>query len=79
MNSSEITELMNLAGPLVRTPFDTWCENFANLIEQSVIKRLSAGTPQTTGNIVMDSYKQMVAMKEAAPQGCAVVQCVQGE
>lgn len=25
--------------------------------------------PQSTGNILMDSYNQMVAMKEAAPQG----------
>lgn len=29
--------------------------------------RDSVAAPATTGNIVMDSYKQMVAMKEAAP------------
>lgn len=34
----------------------------------AAIKEALAAPQETTGNIVMDSYKQMVAMKEAAPQ-----------
>jgi len=32
MNREEIIEMVEEAGPLVSTPFDVWCERFADLV-----------------------------------------------
>ena len=32
MTKDEVNKLMKEAGPLVKMPFDQWCERFANLV-----------------------------------------------
>ena len=32
MTKDELNNLMKEAGPIVRMPFDQWCERFANLV-----------------------------------------------
>ena len=52
MTKDEVNKLMKEAGPLVKMPFDQWCERFANLVaaaEREAIAKLIEEYPYWIG------------------------------
>jgi hypothetical protein len=62
MTREEIIEMVEEAGPLVSTPFDVWCERFADLVAAAERERIAK---LFDGPVWAYDYRQIAALIRA--------------